>query len=197
MKVRVKTLQSDFETLKTSNRNLQQKSAQEGTELVKLKQEKESWVGERRNLTNQANRSAKDAEEMRSKVDQLSKSLKAKEADLAKSIHLLKQSSSGAGSGDMMMDSQLSSLIQLEAELAEAKMTIERLSEEMKSKADEEEKFSAERMALQEQLDQWKTTVQTATKDKLEAETRLKVLIFFCHRLRPMMHARLDHPNAD
>ena len=63
------------------------------------------------------------------------------------------------------MDGQLSSLIQVEVELAEAGSA--QLSEKMKIKASEEEKFSAERISLQEQLDQQKTTNQMATKDNV------------------------------
>ena len=169
-KIRIKTLQGDLETLKTSNRNYQQKMAQEGGELMKLKQEKEAWASERRTLSSQINRHAKEIEEWREKAEQLKKSIKAKDCDLAKSLQLLKQS--GNSSQTVL---QLTSLVQLESELSEANQTVERLTKEVKTHSEEEERFRDERAALQLRISELQTGVEAAAKDKREAETRLEV----------------------
>ncbi|XP_057372528.2 transport and Golgi organization protein 1-like isoform X1 [Daphnia carinata] len=170
-KVRIKTLQSDLENLKTSNRNYQQKMAQEGGELMKLKQDKEAWVTERRSLSNQINRHAKEIEEWRDKAEQLKKSMKAKENDLAKSLELLKQS---GNDGPSVL--QLTSLVQLESELAEANQNVERLMRQVDSHAEESRRFDAEKADFQQRLSELQATCEAATRDKREAETRLEVL---------------------
>lgn len=172
-KVRIKTLQSDLETLKTSNRNYQQKMAQEGVELMKLKQDKEAWVAERRSLSSQINRYAKEIEEWRDKAEQLKKSMKAKENDLAKSLELLKQS---GNDGPSVL--QLSSLVQLESDLTEANLTVERLTREVSSRAEESLRFNAEKAEFQQRLSELRATCEAATHDKREAETRLEVMFY-------------------
>jgi predicted nucleic acid-binding Zn-ribbon protein len=169
-KVRIKTLQGDLENLKTSNRNYQQKMAQEGGELMKLKQEKEAWVSERRSLSSQINRHAKEVEEWRDKAEQLKKSIKAKENDLAKSIELLKQS--GNDSPTVL---QLTSLVQLESELNEANQTVERLTREVNAHSEESRRFETEKVDIQQRLSELQSTCEAAVKDKREAETRLEV----------------------
>jgi chromosome segregation ATPase len=169
-KVRIKTLQGDLENLKTSNRNYQQKMAQEGGELMKLKQDKEAWVSERRSLSSQINRHAKEVEEWRDKAEQLKKSIKAKENDLAKSIELLKQS--GNDSPTVL---QLTSLVQLESELNEANQTVERLTQEVNAHSEESRRFETEKADIQQRLSELQATCEAAVKDKREAETRLEV----------------------
>jgi hypothetical protein len=171
-KVRIKTLQGDLETLKTSNRNYQQKMAQEGAELMKLKQEKETWVSERRSLSSQINRHAKEVEEWRDKSEQLKKSIKAKENDLAKSIELLKQS--GNDSPTVL---QLTSLVQLESELNEANLTVEKLTQEVSARSEESRRYEVEKADIQQRLSELQATCEAAVKDKREAETRLEVNI--------------------
>ena len=182
-KVRVKTLQSDLETMKTSNRNYQQKANQEGAELLKLKQEKESWSSERRTLTGQLNRQTKEATEWRDKAESLKKAIKAKEADLAKSLELLKQSAVGGSGGgiDSQAVMQLSSLVQLEVDLTEANAKIEALELEVKVHAEQTQTFEAEKQALRDELEQLLNSTQSAAKEKLEAETRLQVKLTKLH----------------
>lgn len=179
LKVRIKTLQSDLEAMKTSNRNYQQKAAQEGGELIKLKQEKENWAGERRTLTSQANRASKEAEEWRAKADQLAKTLRAKETDLAKSLELLKQSN-GEGAVDSQAVLQLTSLVQLETELADAQHTIEKLNQEIRTRTEEGQRYQTDRAVLLEQVTQYKASAEAAAKEKHEAETRLEVPFRVC-----------------
>jgi chromosome segregation ATPase len=174
-KVRVKTLQSDLEAMKTSNRNYQQKASQEGAELLKLKQEKDSWVSERRSLTGQVNSKTKEANEWRDKVENLKKAIKAKENDLAKSIELLKQSGGAASGIDSQAIIQLSSIVQLESDLAEANAKVEALVEEVKAHSEQAQQFEAEKQALRQELEQLQNSTQAAAKEKLEAETRLQV----------------------
>ena len=137
---------------------------------MKLKQEKEAWASERRTLSSQINRHAKEIEEWREKAEQLKKSIKAKDCDLAKSLQLLKQS--GNSSQTVL---QLTSLVQLESELSEANQTVERLTKEVKTHSEEEERFRDERAALQLRISELQTGVEAAAKDKREAETRLEV----------------------
>jgi len=175
-KVRVKTLQSDLEAMKTSNRNYQQKASQEGAELLKLKQEKDSWASERRALTGQINSKTKEANEWRDKAENLKKAIKAKENDLAKSLELLKQSSGAATGGiDSQTIMQLSSIVQLESDLAEANAKLEALELEVKAHSEQTQQFEAEKQALRQEREQLQSSTQAAAKEKLEAETRLQV----------------------
>uniref|UniRef100_A0A0P6DBE0 Transport and Golgi organization protein n=1 Tax=Daphnia magna TaxID=35525 RepID=A0A0P6DBE0_9CRUS len=190
-KVRIKTLQGDLETLKTSNRNYQQKMAQEGAELMKLKQDKEAWVTERRSLSNQINRHAKEIEEWRDKAEQLKKSMKAKENDLAKSLELLKQS---GNDGPSVL--QLTSLVQLESELAEANLTVERLTREVGSHAEESRRFDAEKADIQQRLSELQATCEAAARDKREAETRLEVLTNYFKEKETQLHKELGTHEA-
>lgn len=169
-KVKIKSLQSDMETLKTANKNYQQKASTDGAELARLKQEKDSLLTEKRSLAGQVNRQLKEIEEWREKVEQLRKTVKAKDEDLVKTVELVKSS---GGNGHAVL--QLSSLVKTEAELAEANVTIEKLNEELKSVKGAAQKSEAEKMALEERLVQLKTTADEAIKDKKEAETRLEV----------------------
>ena len=172
-KIRVKTLQTDIETLKTSNRNYQQKIAVEDGELMKLKQERETWISERRSLTNQVSSGSKKMIELEEKVERLKSSLKAKEGDLAKTLELMKQA--GKDSRSIL---ELTSLVQLEKDLAESNITIEKLTQDLKDAAQQREMMEEERSSLHTQLKELQSSSEAALRDKLEAETRLEVSRF-------------------
>ena len=88
-----------------------------------------------------------------------------------KELQMLKQS--GNNSQTVL---QLTSLVQLESELSEANLTVERLTKEVKPHSEEEERFRDERAALQLRISELQTGVEAAAKDKREAETRLEVI---------------------
>lgn len=168
-KVRIKSLQNELETLKASNRTYQQKMAQEGAELINLKQEKEAWLSERRGLTGQINRQSRELDELRDKTEQQKRSLKAKE-DLAKSLQLLKES--GNDSPSVL---QLTSLVQLESELAETHQTVDKLKEEIQSCLEVRRKHEEDKAALELCVSELKSSCEAAVKEKLEAKTKLEV----------------------
>ena len=185
-KVRVKTLQTDMETLKTSNRNYQQKMAAEDGELMKLKQERETWISERRSLTNQISSGSKKTAELEEKMERLKTSLKAKEGDLAKTLEKMKKTGK-----DNQSILELTSLVQLEKDLAESNVTIEKLTQDLKDATQQRKVMEEEASSLHTQLKELQSSSEAAVRDKLEAETRLEVSLFyffpphFCSQLSP------------
>merc|ERR1712071_131489 len=150
-KVRIRTLQTDLETSKTSNRSYVQKITAEDGELLKLKQEREAWITERRSLTGQLTSSAKKTTELEKRVEQLKSSLKAKESDLAKTLEKMKKSGK-----DNQSILQLTSLVQLEKDLAQSELTIEKLAQDLKAETKQRETVEERRTSLQVQLEEFK-----------------------------------------
>ena len=187
--VRLKSLSADLETLKTSNRNYLQKLSHDESELLKLKKERGAWSDERRSLSSQLSLATKEAAELRDKVNQWSTLAKSREGEisvLTECLERLQQtnnngtSSGGTDSidGQPQDGAQLTSLIELvqvKAQQVAACQEVDQLKEQLQVCRADLQRTRDDKQELERRLNEWKEVVETAAKDKMEAETRLEV----------------------
>ena len=185
--VRLKTQQSDLETLKTSNRNYLQKLTHDEAELSKLKQERDGWTSERRSLANQLGTCNKETAALKEKLEQLTASIKTKDEELkilGECVERLNDGGDGGSGGGAHNDAnrgELSSLLefgQLKAQLSAARQDKETVDRQLVAQKELWAKCNDDKDKLELQLKEWQQAVETAVKNKHESETRLGVSAF-------------------